>query len=109
MNDAGEVVTVHPKGPLRANNADALTPALIAGLGLALQPDFIVAEDVRVGRLQKVMTDWSVPLGGLYLLRPAGGPNPARVDLLSETIVSHLARPGWQFKRSPAEANPGTG
>ena len=34
-NAAGEEVSVRPAGPLRANNADALTPALMAGLGVA--------------------------------------------------------------------------
>src|SRR4051794_28973255 len=32
---SGEEATVTPEGPLRANNGDALTPALRAGLGLA--------------------------------------------------------------------------
>ena len=35
VNKAGEAVQVRPAGPLRANNADALAPALLAGLGLA--------------------------------------------------------------------------
>ena len=34
VNKAGEAVQVRPAGPLRANNADALAPALFAGLGL---------------------------------------------------------------------------
>lgn len=33
-NAAGEEVVVHPRGPLRANNSDALTASLCAGLGL---------------------------------------------------------------------------
>ena len=34
-NAAGEEVAVRPAGPICANNADALTPALLAGLGIA--------------------------------------------------------------------------
>jgi DNA-binding transcriptional LysR family regulator len=104
----GATVAIHPKGPLRANNADALTAALHAGLGLALQPDFIAAEDLKSGRLESVMTGWSVPLGGLHLLRPPGGPNPARVDLLSDFIATRLARPNWQVQPPPAEPGQGS-
>ena len=59
VNKAGEVVQVRPAGPLRANNADALAPALLAGLGLAVQPDFVVGEAIEDGRLEVVMPDWS--------------------------------------------------
>jgi DNA-binding transcriptional LysR family regulator len=47
VNKAGEAVQVRPAGPLRANNADALAPALFAGLGLAVQPDFVVGHRRR--------------------------------------------------------------
>ena len=59
VNKAGEAVQVRPAGPLRANNADALAPALFAGLGLAVQPDFVVGEAIEDGRLEVVMQDWS--------------------------------------------------
>ena len=31
---------------------------IAAGLGLALQPEFIVWEDIQAGRLEAVMCDW---------------------------------------------------
>ncbi|UGA38975.1 LysR substrate-binding domain-containing protein [Chromobacterium haemolyticum] len=44
--DEGEFALEMPS-PLRVNNAEALTPALRAGLGLALQPEFLAWQDVR--------------------------------------------------------------
>ena len=49
VHESGEEFVVHCTGPLRANNADALTPALYAGLGIAVQPDFIYWRDVAAG------------------------------------------------------------
>jgi len=34
--------TASPRGPMRVNNAEALSPALRSGFGLALQPDFMI-------------------------------------------------------------------
>ena len=49
-NAAGEQVSVRPAGPLRVNNGEALMPALLAGLGIADLPDFIVGEAIAIGR-----------------------------------------------------------
>jgi DNA-binding transcriptional LysR family regulator len=43
----GEEIAVRPSGPLRANNADALMPTLLAGYGLAVQPEFLVRDESR--------------------------------------------------------------
>jgi DNA-binding transcriptional LysR family regulator len=91
-NRAGEEVSVRPSGPLRANNAEAMMPALLAGLGIAEQPDFIVREALADGRLEAVLTDWSLPLGGLYLLTPSGGPRPARIEALVDFLTQRLRR-----------------
>jgi DNA-binding transcriptional LysR family regulator len=92
VNAAGEEVSVRPAGPLRANNADALTPALLANLGLAVQPEFAVGHLVREGRLEVVMPDWSLPPVALHLVLPPGGPRPARIEALVDFLVRRLAR-----------------
>jgi len=91
VNKAGEAVQVRPAGPLRANNADALAPALFAGLGLAVQPDFVVGEAIKDGRLEMVMQDWSPPPIALHLVMPPGGPRPARVEALAAFLIERLA------------------
>ncbi len=58
VHDGGDEALVTPRGPLRANNADALAPALLAGLGLAIQPEFTVWQDIAAGRLEQVLTGW---------------------------------------------------
>jgi len=90
-NKAGEEVSVRPAGSLRANNADALMPALMAGVGIAVQPDFIIDEALADGRLERVLTDWDWPLGGLHFITPPGGPRPARVTALAEFLAKRLA------------------
>jgi DNA-binding transcriptional LysR family regulator len=92
-NKAGEEAAVRPAGPLRANNADALMPALLAGLGLAVQPEFVVGPALADGRLEAVMSDWHPPPVALHLVMPPGGPRPARVDALAEFLARRLARP----------------
>ncbi|MDR3513725.1 MAG: LysR family transcriptional regulator [Caulobacteraceae bacterium] len=84
----GEEAAVRPAGPMRTNNADAMMPALLAGLAIAVQPDFVVAEALASGALEAVMTDWSMRDGSLHLVTPPGEPRPARV----EALVDFLAR-----------------
>jgi len=90
VNAAGEEIQVRPSGPLRANNADALAPALFAGLGLAVQPDFVVGDAVARGRLEVVMREWSAPPIALHLVMPPGGPRPARVEAIAEFLAQRL-------------------
>ncbi len=91
-NRKGQEIAVRPEGPLRANNADALMPALLAGLGLAVQPEFLVRDELRTGALVAVMGEWSLPEIALHLVLPPGGPRPARVDVVSEFLRQRFAR-----------------
>jgi DNA-binding transcriptional LysR family regulator len=76
---------------LRANNADALMPALCAGLGLAVQPEFVVWRDLRSGQLEAVMSDWSAPPVALNVVTPPGGPRPPKVAALIEFLVHRFS------------------
>lgn len=95
VNAAGEEVVVRPRGPLRANNSDALTASLCAGLGLFPQPDFIAWKDIAQGKLQAVMTDWRLPPIGLHLVAPSSGPRPARVAALMDHLARTFSGPLW--------------
>ncbi|OHB40086.1 MAG: LysR family transcriptional regulator [Phenylobacterium sp. RIFCSPHIGHO2_01_FULL_70_10] len=86
----GEQVAVRPAGPLRANNAEALLPALEAGVGLAVQPDFIVRDCLAKGRLTAVLPEWRSPPIALHLVSPPGGPRPVRITALADYLVRRL-------------------
>ncbi|AWI88940.1 LysR family transcriptional regulator [Methylobacterium sp. DM1] len=106
-NAAGETVTIVPEGPLRANNADALAPALRAGLGLAVQPDFTIWEDLKSGRLERVMPDWQPPPIALNLVMPPGLPRPARVSALLTFLERAFSTAPWaQPEGQPPLASP---
>lgn len=84
----GEEVAVRLNGPLRTDNGDAMVPALVAGLGIARLPDFIVDAELADGRLVAILPEWTSRPVSLHLLTPPGTLRPARV----EALIEHFAR-----------------
>jgi DNA-binding transcriptional LysR family regulator len=86
--------SVRPSGPLRVNNGDAMMPALIAGTGLAVLPEFFVQEAIERKQLERLLPDWSIPLGAVYWVTPPEGPLPKRVEVLRDHLIEKLAERG---------------
>jgi DNA-binding transcriptional LysR family regulator len=91
-NVAGEQASVRPAGQLRVNNGEAVMPALIAGLGIADLPDFIVGEAIASGEVEVILKGWKQPEGAVHLVTPPGGPRPARVEVLAEFLTKHFSK-----------------
>jgi DNA-binding transcriptional LysR family regulator len=92
--------TVEPTANIWTDNADLLTQSLIAGRGLALQPEFLVWKELRDGLLEIALPDWSPPTLGLHLLMPPGGLRPLRVQKLVDHLSQSLSRPPWETGRT---------
>jgi DNA-binding transcriptional LysR family regulator len=92
---AGRSASVRPSGPLRVNNGDAMLPALIAGTGLGVLPEFILRGALDANRLERVLPDWSLRAGAIYWVTPPGGPRPKRLEVLADFLLEKFA---WHRK-----------
>lgn len=90
-------VSVQVAGNLRANNGDALLAAAIAGQGVIHQPSFIVADDLRAGRLVALNLDQpAIDLAGIYAVYLPDRYPAAKVRALIDFIASRFApEPPW--------------
>jgi DNA-binding transcriptional LysR family regulator len=84
--DADKRVAV--KGSLRTNNGDALVAAAAAGLGVLYEPEFIVADAIRQGALERVTLDApAADLGGIHLVRSSDRTPPAKVRVMIDFLI----------------------
>lgn len=86
----GAEVSVRANGPLSANNGDALMPALLAGLGIARLPGFILGDALPSGAVVELLPEWRLAPIGLHLLTPPSALRPARVEALIAFLTDRL-------------------
>ncbi len=79
-----ERVTIPVAGPFAANNSEALRDAALAGLGIALVPDFSAQSALQAGKLVQVLPQWT-PVGAfaeqLFAVRPYASHVPRAVTV----------------------------
>jgi DNA-binding transcriptional LysR family regulator len=92
------VTSVTVSGDLQCNLGDALRTAAVAGRGVVLLPSYMVGEDLRAGRLLRVLADYRmapVPICAVFLQRRH---LPAKVrtfvEFLRQAWAHALADPG---------------
>ncbi len=54
------------KGRLRTNNAEAVHSTLLAGSGITAQAAFLVDDDIKAGRLERLLPEWECGSVGMY-------------------------------------------
>lgn len=84
---------VYPNYWMEANNGDALAQVAALGLGITMQPDFIVADLLRSGRLVRILDEYAPPPVGVHALLPSNRYLPNRVRVLIDYLASELAAP----------------
>lgn len=82
-------------GRIRSNNGDVFLPAVCAGQGIAMLPDFIVWRALREKKVERILPLWSFEPIALNLLTPPNALRPARVRVLIEFLAKRFAKAPW--------------
>jgi DNA-binding transcriptional LysR family regulator len=85
----GRQETVRVQGRYHANNPEAVAQAALAGLGVALLPVYVCADDLSTGRLLRLLPGWTpVTKFGNQITAVAA---PDRMRLLrNQALLNHL-------------------
>jgi DNA-binding transcriptional LysR family regulator len=87
---AKETHQVRVNGPLCCNNGEVLRKAALAGLGVVMLPTFIVGEDLKAGRLQRILPTYPPPEIDIYAVYPLNRHLSTKVKLWTEFLKKHL-------------------
>jgi len=86
----GQLQTFPVRSRIQANNGDVLVEAAARGMGITLQPDFIVEQALAAGRIEAVLEDFRQPELGIHALLPGNRHVPHRVRVLMDFLGTAL-------------------
>ncbi|RJF97420.1 LysR family transcriptional regulator [Noviherbaspirillum saxi] len=92
----GKSHAVRVKGPVDANNGDLLREAAIAGMGIVLQPSFIVGDALRSKKLVPVLAGYDMAPLPIYAVYPSRRHLSAKVRTFVDYLVERFGNtPDW--------------
>jgi DNA-binding transcriptional LysR family regulator len=92
-------VVVRTHARIHANNGDTCRAAALEHQGIILQPDFIVADDLRRGALVELLPTWRTMTLGIHAVYPSRKHLPIKTRRLVDFLVEAFAVPGWKASR----------
>ncbi|ACV74571.1 MAG: LysR family transcriptional regulator [Zymomonas mobilis] len=93
--ESGKEYVLSQSSRFRADNAEAFLPALEAGLGFGIFPDFMVWEGLKSGKLEQILPEWDAGSIALYLVTSANPLRPMRVNVLLDYLTKAFKNPPW--------------
>lgn len=95
----GNQVVVRTHARIHANNGDTCRAAALDHQGVILQPDFLVADDLRRGDLVELLPTWRTLTLGIHAVYPSRKHLPIKTRRLVDFLVEAFAVPGWDVAR----------
>ena len=84
------------KGRVEGNTLDFVLHSAIAGLGIARLPSFAVANHVRQGQLQVLLSDYQLHMGDVYVVYPSRRHIASKVRVFLEFLDQKMKpQPPW--------------
>ncbi len=91
----GTPVRIRMSSRLHTNSGDTCRAAALDGQGLVLQPDFLVAEDLRAGRLVEVMSEYRGREIGIHAVYPSRHYLPVKTRRLVDYLALEFSSTVW--------------
>jgi DNA-binding transcriptional LysR family regulator len=79
-----------------SNNYGAVRDVALAGGGVALLSEFMIADDLAAGRLVRVLPEWRTRLTEVHAVYPARHNLPPRLTLFLDHLAKALNPPPWE-------------
>jgi DNA-binding transcriptional LysR family regulator len=86
----GAVQKLRIESRVSCNNILAVRHFTLAGMGISLQPEQEIREELAAGSLRALLPDWQLAPLGIYLVTPRRAAQPAKVRYAIEALRQHL-------------------
>ncbi|WP_066708363.1 LysR family transcriptional regulator [Curvibacter delicatus] len=94
----GQTTTLSVKGLLESNDGQILRAAALDGMGILVQPTYILYDDMVAGRLVPVLDDWDLPRLTVNLAYPSRKHLSAKVRTFIDFMAEHFAKMNYEQK-----------
>lgn len=89
---------LHVRGLLESNDGQVLRAAALAGMGILVQPTYILWDDLQAGRLVPLLNDWELPRLTMNIAYPSRKYLSAKVRTFIDFVADHFARMDYERK-----------
>jgi Transcriptional regulator len=86
----GENVVVRVKPLVESNDGQILRIAALDGMGILVQPKYIIYDDLEAGRLVPVLDDWDLPRLTMNIAFQTRSHLPVKVRLFIDALVARF-------------------
>lgn len=88
-------ISVPVNGPLHVDDDEALSQAVLCGLGLALLPTFIIGKDLQAGHLRAVLSEYIPVERHVYAMYLPTRHLPTKVRTFIDFLVARIGNPPY--------------
>jgi DNA-binding transcriptional LysR family regulator len=104
----GKTSVINVKGLLESNDGQVLRAAALDGLGILVQPAYILYDDIQNGRLVPVLDDWDLPRLTINLAYPSRKHLSAKVRTFIDFVAERFVAMDYEKKWTARLATPKT-
>ena len=95
----GSSVTIDASASVKTDKTPAAYACALAGIGVGIFPDFLVAQEIKAGRLVHLLPHWTLPDGGIHAVFPMARFRPAKVRVFLDLLVAAERHRSRSIKR----------